>query len=324
MDILKNNVDLNFLRIFEALMLERSVGRAAKRIGVSPSAVSHALAGLRTQFQDDLFVRTPSGMQPSARAIAMAENVRQALLQIELAVASTEFDALTTQKQFTIAANDHVTAAILPKIISNISAMTEGIDIVVRPSTRLDLAEQIDLGQIDLAISSFRNVPKHFVCLELLTDDEVLVTAPDHPLKNKKLKLSDLTKFPIVAVSLGGAEEGANEGFILERGLERRSEMYDREQLNHAFNELGLSVQIRLTVPHFLALPEVLINNPFIAIVPRTLATLFQRTRGLSVYEMPYKTNPSTLQAVWHSRNLKDQAHAWLREMVRDGLRKIN
>lgn len=320
MDILKNAIDLNFLRVFEALMRERSVARAAKRIGISASAVSHALSGMRTQFQDELFVRTALGMQPTARAMSMADSVRQAMLQIELAVASSEFDPATSHRQFTIAANDHVTAAILPKIITNVSAITGNIDIVVRPSTRLDLAEQIDLGRIDLAISSFRNIPRRFVCMDLLTDDEVLVTAPDHSLRNKELELSDLMNFPIAAVSLGGSEEGAHEGFIMERGLERRSEMYDREQLSHAFEEMGLSVRIRLTVPHFLALPEVLLGSEFVAIVPRTLATLFQETRGLCVFEMPYDTNRPTLQAVWHSRNQKDRAHAWLRQMLDESL----
>src|SRR5262249_27237607 len=153
-------LDLNLLRVFDAVMDERSVLRAGNRVGLSQSAVSHALARLREILGDDLFVRTATGVNPTARALAMATPIREALIRIDLAVASARFDPAAPRRQFTLAASDYITAVIIPEILGLLKLEAPNVDLIIRTGTRIDLAEQIDLGRIDLAIGSFAAVPE--------------------------------------------------------------------------------------------------------------------------------------------------------------------
>ena len=131
-----DTLDLNLLRIFDAIMEERSVLRAGRRLGLSQSAVSHALNRLRYVLKDELFVRTSAGMQPTARAIELSRPLRQALLQIGTALGSPDFEPATARRRFVIAANDYVTTVFFPKLISFFKTEVPHIDLIIRPSTR--------------------------------------------------------------------------------------------------------------------------------------------------------------------------------------------
>jgi DNA-binding transcriptional LysR family regulator len=315
MTVSLNTLDLNLLRVFAALIDERSVLRAGHRVGLSQSAVSHSLARLREIFSDDLFVRTTAGMQPTARALAMATLVREALIRIELAVRSAQFDPAGSRRQFTLAADDYITAVIVPYIFGLLKTEASHVDLIIRPRTRVDLAEQIDLGRIDLALGSFASMPERLRSNVMFHDEDTLVTARQRSRK-AVIDVSDLASMPLVVVSLGGHEEGALDGFISERGLARRSEMFDRPALVRALAELKLAPRIALAVPHFLALPHLLAISDAVAIVPRLLATILARSGSVVVHRTPYQTESVAVRAVWHERNDGDAAHKWLRGIV--------
>jgi DNA-binding transcriptional LysR family regulator len=312
-----NTLDLNLLRVFDALMEEQSVLRAGHRVGLSQSAVSHSLARLRDVLGDDLFVRTAAGMEPTARALAMATPVREALIRIELAVASARFDPASSRRQFTLAADDYITAVIVPQILQLLRREAPNVDLIIRPRTRIDLAEQIDLGRIDLAIGSFATIPERFNSNVLFHDEDVLIMSRHRSHRPTAITLPDLAKVPFMVVSLGGQEEGALQGFITERGLARRSEMFDRSALATALAELGLTPRIVLAQPHFLALPSLLSDSDAVAIVPRLLATLFAKSGATAVCDVPYRTKRVAVHAVWHRRNERDAGHAWLRGLLK-------
>jgi DNA-binding transcriptional LysR family regulator len=315
MTVSLNTLDLNLLRVFAALIDERSVLRAGHRVGLSQSAVSHALARLRELLGDDLFVRTTAGMQPTARALAMATLVREALIRIELAVGSAQFDPAGSHRQFTLAADDYITAAIVPQIFGLLKAEAPHVDLIIRPRTRIDLAEQIDLGRIDLALGSFAAMPERLKSNVMFHDEDTLVTGRQR-CRKAAIDMSDLASLPLLVVSLGGQEEGALDGSISERGLARRSEMFDRPALTRALAELKLAPRIALAVPHFLALPHLLAISDAVAIVPRLLATILARSGSVVVHRTPYQTESVAVRAVWHERNDSDAAHKWLRGIV--------
>jgi DNA-binding transcriptional LysR family regulator len=122
---------------------------------------------------------------------------------------------------------------------------------------------------------------------------------------------------PLVVVSFGGEQEGAIGGFISERGLARRSEMYDRAALERALSESDRPPRIAVSLPHFLALPALLADSELAAIVPRPLARAFQRAHAVTAYELPYATTPVEVRLLWHERIEGEPAHNWLHDILR-------
>lgn len=242
-----STLDLNLLRVFDAVMEERSVLRASQKVCLSQSAVSHSLARLREMLDDELFVRTATGMQPTARAQAMAPLVRDALKSLEAAIEPPKFSPATSDKKFTIAANDFTTMVIGARLLALLRSDAPQVDITIKPVTRIDLAEQIDLGRIDAAIGTFSIVPSRFNSSFLFEYDDVLITNSSQKLG--PITTSVLAQLPIIVVSFGGEQEGAIDGFISERGLARRSEMYDRMAFERALADSETLPRIAVSSP---------------------------------------------------------------------------
>ncbi|HSW18652.1 MAG TPA: LysR substrate-binding domain-containing protein [Ramlibacter sp.] len=309
-------IDLNLLKVFDAVYEDRNLVRAGRRLNLTQSAVSHALTRLRELVGDELFMRTAKGMAPTGRATAMAPSLRDSLRRIEATLGVEPFSAATSNRRFVIAANDHITLVILAPLSRQLQVAAPGVDLVIRPSTRLDLAEQIDLGRIDLAVGIFSQVPPRLNARTLMSQREVILMRKGHPASRRKLTLADLSKYPLVTISVGGQEEGAVDGFILERGLARQSEMFARHALEEALAEVGQVARMRVTVPHSLAIPAMLHDSNMLSIVPASLAKALTRGGELLIRQAPYRAGASITRAVWHERNEHDVGHGWLREMV--------
>jgi DNA-binding transcriptional LysR family regulator len=309
-------MDLNLLKVFEAIYQDRNLQLAGKRLNLTPSAVSHALQRLRELVGDELFMRTGKGMVPSGRATAMAPSLRESLSRIEAVLDVEPFSPESSRRRFVIAANDHVTAVIVAPLSRELQIVAPGVDLVIRPSTRLDLAEQIDLGRIDLAIGIFSQIPPRLSSRTLMSQGEAILMRKGHPASRRKLTLRDLTKYPLLTLSVGGEEEGAVDGFIVERGLARQSEMFDRHALEEALFESKTVPRVRMTVPHSLAIPALLRDTEMLSIVPASLAVALTKTGELIRRQLPYPAGPKIIRAVWHRRNEHDVGHAWMRESV--------
>ncbi len=310
-----STIDLNLLRVFDAVMEERSVLRASQKVCLSQSAVSHSLARLREMLDDDLFIRTATGMQPTGRARAMAGMVRDALKTLEAAIELPKFDPASSTRTFTLAANDFTTMVVAPSLLHVLRTEAPHIDLVIKPVTRIDLAEQIDLGRIDVAIGTFSAAPSRFKSSLLFEYDDVLVTHASH--QPGKITTETLATLPIVVVSFGGEQEGAVDGFISERGLARRSEMYDRASFERAMSASERLPRIAVSLPHFLALPAFLDGSGLSAIVPRPLANSFARTNPISIHELPYPTTRLEVRSLWHERHEGDASQDWLHAVLR-------
>lgn len=315
-DMAFNTLDLNLLRVFNAVMSERSVVRASHKVCLTQSAVSHSLARLRDALDDDLFVRTANGMQPTPRALEIAPAVRDALQSLEKAVDRSSFDPTTSRRTFTLAANDFTTLLLVPALMRIVRGEAPGVDLVIKPVTRIDLAEQIDLGRIDAAIGSFSAIPARFESSHLFTYDDVLVIGR-HCAVAESLSIADLGRLSIVVVSFGGEQDGAVDGSIAERGLARRSEMYDRAGFENALAQIDVAPRIVLSVPHFLALSSLIATTDLAAIVPRPLAKAFEATLTAQTCELPYAAKPLEVRLLWHQRNDVDEAQRWLHDVIR-------
>ncbi|SDD85509.1 DNA-binding transcriptional regulator, LysR family [Cupriavidus sp. YR651] len=308
--------DLNLLKVFEAIYEERNLVLAGKRLHLTQSAVSHALRRLRELVGDELFVRMGKGMVPTARAMSMAPTLLDSIRRIESALGTEPFSPSQSRRKFVIAANDYVTEVIVAPLSRELQKMAPGVDLVIRPSTRLDLAEQIDLGRIDIAIGIFSQIPPRLNSCALMSQGESILMCNGHPASRRKLRLDDLTKYPLVTLSVGGQEEGAVGGFIVERGLARQSEMFDRRALEEALLAFGEAPRLRVTVPHALAIPAMLRKTDMLSIVPASLALALADRGGLVRRAPPYPSRTETMRAVWHDRDDDDVGHAWLREMI--------
>ncbi len=309
-----SNLDLNLLRVFDAILRERNVLRASEAINLSPSAVSHALSRLRAFLDDDLFVRTAAGMEPTTRALEMAPLVRDALVVIERAIGPKQFEPASTQRQFCIAATDYVTAVILPEFLHGTSLAAPNASVTLLPASRIDLTTQIDVGRVEIALGSFSNMPSRIREKVLFEERDMMVIASDHPLAGRKIRLRDFASLPLLVVSTGGAEDG----FLSERGLTRRTEMFDRTALVAAFESVGKRPEFRVVQPHFLAIPSLLAGTRMAAVVPASLARFFVKSGTVYAAELPWEPTTRALQMIWHERHTEDQGHAWLRTVLAD------
>lgn len=309
-------IDLNLIKIFDAVYEDRNLVRAGKRLNLSASAVSHALTRLRQVVGDDLFVRTPGGMMPTARATAMAQDLTDALNRIAATLGVESFDPATSTRRFVLAANDHLAAVVIPHLTRLMAAEAAGIRLFVRPATRLDLAEQVDVGRIDLALGVFQQIPAHFRSLNLMTEGDLIVMHGSHPASGRKLTLQDLADYPLLTISVGGTEEGAVDGFILERGLARQSEMFDRNALQEALATIGAVPNYHITSAHSILIGSVMEGTAMLSILPCSMARMFVATGDYRMVLPPYPVVQSTFRGIWHSRNDHDPAHLWLRQIV--------
>jgi DNA-binding transcriptional LysR family regulator len=318
-----DRIDLNLLRVFDAVFEDRNLAKASKRLNISQSAISHALARMRQVLGDDLFVRTGRGLEPTVRAISIAAPVRDALRQIKGALGVEMFDPGIAQRNFVVAANDYITSLVLGRLSQRLRAEAPLVNLVIRPSSRLDLAGQIDVGRIDLAIGIFSEVPGRFCSMKLWEQTDVLLLHRDHPLAERPLTQEDLLAYPLAAISQADEEAGMPNGVIVERGLARQSEMFNRDALNRAYAQSGCLPRMRMSVAHALAIPALLRHSDMLALVPSSLAHELERYGELQMRATPYECPRVAVRAVWHARNDINPALQWLRQQLADVARQV-
>src|SRR3712207_6774453 len=188
-----SRTDLNLLVLFEAVLQERHVGRAADRLSLSPSAVSHGLGRLRRLLNDPLFVRTPKGVVPTERALALSAPIADALARVRSVLATAEpFDPATSTRRFTIGAPDGVSAVFLPALLAEVEERAPGIDIGLRQllplpgETLLERAwrgafTDLESRAMDVAVIPSDEIPARFHRLALDDEDFVLAVRTGHP-----------------------------------------------------------------------------------------------------------------------------------------------
>jgi len=310
-----NTLDLNLLRVFDALIEERSVTRAGERLGLSQSAISHALNRLRYLLNDELFVRVPEGMRPTPRAAEIAPRLREGLLQLQLALSPGEFVPEQTDRRFTITCGEYVGTVLMPRLIARVRNLAPHAELRIRPSN-IGVAEAVLAGRVDLAIGSFRRVPEPFVCERLFQETRVWVLSADHPAAGEELTLERLASLSHLIFSATGEDEQAVNGYVSDHGLERLVTRSEVGLLEGALAARGLRRVIGLTTPHFFAALSAVSQTDMAAPLPRRLAAAFADRYRLKLFEPPYPSPPFHIMALWHRDHGEERAITWLRRLL--------
>lgn len=294
------SLDLNLLVALDALLTERNVTRAAARLHLSQSAMSAALSRLREAFADPLLLRTARGMLPTMRGAQLAGPVKQVLAEIErLVSADADFDPRTARETFRIAASDYVEFAILPQLVDHLEAHAPACRLAVRAMDFTTVGQQLEAGEVDFAVLAVQNAPMEMRSRPLYNERFVCVLRKDHPAAaglgtRDRLPLDVFCALDHVLVSPRGAAFTA--------------------QTDEGLAALGRRRNVRLSVPHFLLVPEILSRSDMIAVLPERLARGYQSR--LAVMELPIDMASFTIAAVWHERSHRGPAQAWLREAL--------
>jgi DNA-binding transcriptional LysR family regulator len=288
------NFDLNLLLVFDALLRERSVIRAADALTLSQPALSHALNRLRYLLKDRLFIRTPEGMMPTPRAEQLALPIRKALNDLQLALEMEKFSPATADRRFVIAVNNYAAVTLAGPIVVACQAQAPKVRLSVRPSGTLDLAELLERGQLDLAISAVGAPAERFVSSPLVQDHYVAVFRRGHPALRRKLTLAAFAELSHLSISSSGEDLGFVDQILASHGKTR---------------------SIALEAP-YLSAGVMLVQSNLVAVLGRKLAQEFRRAYPIELRELPFDGEKLQSTMLWH-RRLDDQpAHRWLRETI--------
>jgi DNA-binding transcriptional LysR family regulator len=286
--------DLNLLIVFDAVMQERSVTRAGGRIGLSQPAMSHALNRLRYMLKDELFVRTPEGMVPTPRAEMLAQPLRSALSEMQLALEPVTFDPASSDHRFVLAANNYAAVVIAPPLVAAVSAAAPTVRLDIRPSGTLDIVERLDRGDLDLCLGGKGSPGERFAATPLLEDPFVLVMRRGHPASRSKLSAAEFAALPHLEIS---------------------SSLEDTGFINRWLDGQGLGRRIALRAP-YLSAAAILVQSDLVATLSRRIARELARNHPLHVREAPYDSPLVPTVMLWHRRLESHPAHRWLREII--------
>jgi DNA-binding transcriptional LysR family regulator len=294
-DVRLAGIDLNLLTSLDAVLETQSVTRAAKQLGVTQPAVSHALRRLRELLGDPLLVRTASGMQPTPRAVELRPAVRAALAAAEVVLqAAPAFDPATTERTFTIAVVDQGAFQLLPALVARLLRDAPGIRIDIRPML-IDQYTAALNTDLDLAIGLFRDSPSTMRDKPLWREEFACVVRRGSAGSFGPFDLKRYLSLPHL--------------FIAPRGLMG-------SPLDDALARRGHRRNIVLTLPHFLVAPQIVATTDLVWTAPRNLARAFAEQLPLTLREPPIAVPGFTIVMRWHVRLDRDPGLAWLRTML--------
>jgi DNA-binding transcriptional LysR family regulator len=290
------NIDLNLMVAFEALMAERSVSGAAARLGVSQPAMSATLARLRSLFDDELLVRTGRDMLPTSRASDLAGPVGEALAKLRVAIEPRAcFDPASSRRSFTLSGGDYAATVLLPQLATRVRDEAPHIDLRFRFVEKDQIFELLDSDAINLALGVYPAPPKRFVLRGLLEERFVCVARRDHPALQGGLTREAFVAVPHVLVTERGDATGAVDDALRRHGLERR---------------------IALTVPYVLVLRSLLPDSDFIATIGLRAAKILMTSSRLTLYEPPIDLATWRLEMLWSRQQDSDTGLKWLRDAI--------
>ncbi len=294
-DVNLSAVDLNLLVALEALLSERSVTRAAERVGLSQPALSHALTRLRTVFDDPLFVRTPRSMEPTPRALSLEGPLRESLRSVRAMLSPPEvFEPAKAKREFSLASADLAEFVLLPKLMASLAAEAPGVDLRVMPWN--DPFGPLTAGELDVAVGVFPDAPAGILRRRVYRDGFVCVMRKESPAA--RARVFDADRYCAQTHLL-----------VAPRGT-------PGSHVDAALAKQKRSRRVALMVPHFLVAPHVVAGTDLVWTAPERMARPYAEKLGLVVRPMPVPVRGFTVSMVWHARHDRDPAHAWLRAQV--------
>lgn len=292
------DIDLNLLRVFDAVLRDRSVTAASGELGLTQPAVSNALARLRALFGDPLFVRTASGMDATPFARELAEPVRQALALLESALAhGPGFDPVTSTRAFRFYMSDLGQIEFLPPLVERAQRTAPGVRLEAVASDLEHIGDALGAGSLDLAVGFLPALGPPVQRKLLFRDPYLCLMRADHPAAAGRLTRKRFLEASHVLVTYRGGGHR-----VIEEALERA----------------GVARRIALRVPHFTVVPMVLERTDLILTLPARVAQVYERRGKFKTLPPPVPMPPAQVAVHWHERFETDPGNRWLREQIID------
>ena len=306
-------LDLNLLRVFDEVMAERSLTRAARNLSLTQPAVSNALRRLRETLDDELVQRSGHAMAPTPRAIAIWPAVREALQQLQESLIPNEFVPATANSTFTLAMADATAAELIPGLVETLAQEATGVSLRVVPLTTRDPRRLLDEEACDLAVGYFPAVVADLTAREqsgetapffhqrLYDGEYVCVMRKDHPLASGPFTLNRFCAARNMLVSFSGRPYGFIDESLAALGRERK---------------------VVLTVNQFFTAGRVVANSDLLTVLPQHFVGVTGIAEQLTTRPLPFPVAPVHVEAVWHRRSQQRSAHAWLRQAMERAAQK--
>lgn len=290
-----SSLDLNLLVVFDAILKDRNITIAARRVGLSQPAMSSALARLRKVFDDPLFVRTSNGMQPTPHAQLLAAPIQRACeLVVSALEIDTAFDPLTVDCTFRFYMTDIGEAVYLPKLLGALAQRAPGVKVKLLRIPEQGEQAAMAAGDVDLAVGFFPDLQAGFFQQRLYADEFVCLLRSDHPQVKGPLTVQQFATMRHAVIATAGTGHEAAIG---------------RAVAKHR-------LQVSLTLPHFMALPLIVSQTDYVVIVPRRLALAFAGHANIRMVEPPIKIPSFEIKQHWHERYHHNPANQWMRALI--------
>jgi DNA-binding transcriptional LysR family regulator len=298
-----NALDLNLIRVLDALLQERSVTRAGERIGLSQPAVSAALNRLRHTLNDQLFVRRGNEMLPTPRAESLADPVRAALAEIERVFQSgRKFDPAALERTFTLMGADILSMFVMPALAARVARTAPGVSLRFLDSARGDVIRLLQDDAIDAALERPLDVPEWISSARLFLSPFSIIASRNNE-----------------SIEAAGIAEGEPLPMDLFCALPHALRSIDGSMRGHtdeALAEIGKTRRVALALPHFQAVALAVAGGNYLAAVPIQFARLAAKSLPIALYEAPLPLPVPEIKIYWHARRDDDAPHQWMRNQV--------
>lgn len=292
------DIDLNLLVFLDALLRERSVTKAALAMDISQPAMSNALRRLRKLLGDPVLVRTASGMQPTDRAQKLQRPVRNALAQLETAIAPNRaFEPATAERLFTVLITDYAASVLMPHVVSVLEREAPNIALNIL-SASSDAIDQIERGEADFLVNRFGKLPANFHQHKLWSDRMACLIRKDHP----------------ALVEADG--ELTLDAFLAQKHILITQTGVGLSRIDEVLADSGKSRQISVLTRHYQLPRELVANSDMIVALPARIARYQARHLGLAVLDPPLELPAFDIGIAWGALDHHDVAHRWLRERI--------
>jgi DNA-binding transcriptional LysR family regulator len=299
-----SNFNLNLLLALDGLLSQRSVTAAAKRVRVTPSAMSHSLADLRDLLGDPLLVRSGRGMVLTPRAEALVSPLHTLLMDAErLLAGGATFDPATTARRFVIAATDFLATVLMPALIETAAREAPGTTLEIVPSSRRGNAWLLETGDVDLALGAIVDEAPGIRRMDLLTEGFACTARKGHPRIDGALDLDSYVQIPHLLITLG---DDAGPTWV-----------------DQALAKLRRKRHVAARVRYFMAAPLIVAQSDLLLTAPSMLIDYFAKLVPLQVLRPPIDLPTYPEEAHWHQRFDADPGHTWLRNLVKKTARNF-
>ena len=288
--------DLNLLLVFRALFEEKNVTKASKKVGITQPAMSNALNRLRYLVKDELFVRGPKGMRPTARAIELSIPIQEALNNIEISLSAINFDPYTSKRLFRLSISDDIAPLIIPNLVEEIKKFSPNSELCIRSEQGFEAIKLLDKNETDFALGRFESVPSRFGYKVLFDEKYVCMMSKDHKLcDEKKLSMDQYLSTKHLRVAPMNAPISP---------------------IDRALSQLNLERNISVRIDLITMSPYILKNSDLVLTLPSKTAKRLARNYNFFIAQLPVELETRQTKIIWHKELTNHPAFDWMKEKL--------